>query len=219
VSLLEQSTQPGRTTLLEAVNTLLANIGEAPVLTLEENENSEVAVARRTIAEIHKEGQTRGWTWNRETDVEFTRDAGTLEVSVPAAVVLFAPDPYCYAGRYQLRGQRIYDLQERSFQIQEPSIRADIVTLLSWDESPEVFNRWATIRAARVFSDRVLGSDQIFKYTLTDEQNAWLELIRAETEQLKPNALTGTRGLQPFPTFIAARGLLGRRTTGRLFRG
>lgn len=219
MGLANQTAQPGRTTLLEAVNILLTNIGESPVQTIDTETSIEAGVAERTILEIHKEGQTRGWTWNREYGYEFQRDALTNEVVIPAAVVLFAPDEYEYAGRYQLRGQRVYDTLQRTYEIEDSSIKADIISLLPWNDCPEPFNRWATIRAARVFSDRVLASDSIFKYTSTDEERAWLELFRMETEQAKPNVLTGGRGLAPFPTYEAARGLLGRGRGGRLIGG
>ncbi len=62
-----QSLTPGRTSLLEAVNVLLENIGEAPVETLENEQVAEARIAERTLLEFHKEGQSRGWAWNSET--------------------------------------------------------------------------------------------------------------------------------------------------------
>jgi hypothetical protein len=40
------------------------------------------------------------------------------------------------------------------------------------DESPEVFNRWVTIRSARVFLGRAPGDSNNFRYTAMDEQQA-----------------------------------------------
>ena len=59
-----QAVTPGRTTLLEAVNTLLAVIGEQPVNTLETQQIVEASMAERTLLEFHKEGQVNGWSWN-----------------------------------------------------------------------------------------------------------------------------------------------------------
>ena len=56
----KQSQAPGRTTLLEAVNICLQNIGEQPVNTLETQQINEAAQAETTILEFFKEGQTRG---------------------------------------------------------------------------------------------------------------------------------------------------------------
>ena len=169
-----QAVTPGRTTLLDAVNICLQNIGEQPVNTLESQQ--------------------------------------IVEAVVPANVVSWAPDPYEWAGRFQLRGQTVYDLEKHTSVLSSEisSIKADVVWLLPWDECPEAFNRWTTIRSARVFSDRVLSSDSIFKYTAMDEQAALVELQRVEIEQAQANSLTGGPGLRPFPTYSPGLGLLGR---------
>lgn len=54
MGLLNQSLTPGRTTLVEAVNVLLGTIGEAPVATLEDEQNAEAAMAERVILEDRK---------------------------------------------------------------------------------------------------------------------------------------------------------------------
>ena len=95
-----------------------------------------------------------------------------------------------------------------------PEILADVVWLLSWDESPETFNRWTTIRAARVYSDRALGSEALFKYTMKDEQDAKAEVEKMELAQNHANILTG--GLQQFPTYLPGTGLMNRRVSGGL---
>lgn len=219
MGLANQGVTPGRTTLLEAVNICLQNIGEQPVNNLENQQIVEATTAERTILEFHKEGQVRGWSWNSELGYEFLKDAGTNQITVPASVVSFAPDAYQWAGRFQLRGQRVYDKEKRTYVLGADiaSLEADVVWLLPWDECPEAFNRWTTIRSARVFSARVLGSDSIFKYTAIDEQMALVELQRVEMEQAQPNSLTGGPGLRPFPTYSPGLGLLGR--NGGYMRG
>lgn len=207
---------PGRTTLLEAVNVALACIGEQPVNSLEGQQVGEVWMAQQTLLEFHKEGQSRGWSWNMEYEYPFSRDETTKQITIPENVISFSLDPYRWNGRFQLRGLRVYDRVNRSYQIEDgiSPLHADVTWLLAWDESPEVFNRWITIRAARVFSDRVLGSDQVFKFTSLDEQQALVELNRVEFDQHQPNSLTGGRGLRPFPTYQAGFGLLDRRLAG-----
>ncbi len=206
-----QAVTPGRTTLLEAVNTLLAVIGEQPVNTLETQQIVEASMAERTLLEFHKEGQVNGWSWNSEQAYEFTKDNNN-EIVVPTNVVRWAADAYEWAGRFQLRGQRVYDREKRTYSLGSDvtSLKADVVFLLSWDESPEAFNRWVTIRSARVFSGRVLGDSSSFKYTAVDEQAALTALQAVELDQLQANSLTGGPGMRPFPTYSPGLGLLGR---------
>jgi hypothetical protein len=206
-----QQLSPGRTTLLEAVNICLATIGEAPVNSLETQQVGEAAEAERALLEFHKEGQAQGWSWNRETEVPFHRDSDTGELTVPANIVQWAPSRVEWNGRFQLRGARVYDLQTRSYAITEATIYANVVTLLSWDESPEVYNRWATIRAARVFGNRAVGNTTTYQLTQADQDEAWANLLRIDTAQSQPNALTGG---DSWATFRPRLGVGGRRGSG-----
>jgi hypothetical protein len=186
-------------------------IGEQPVNTLETQQIVEASMAERTLLEFHKEGQVNGWSWNSEQAYEFTKDNNS-EIVVPTNVVRWAADAYEWAGRFQLRGQRVYDREKRTYSLGSDvtSLKADVVFLLSWDESPEAFNRWVTIRSARVFSGRVLGDSSSFRYTAVDEQAALTALQAVEMDQLQANSLTGGPGMRPFPTYSPGLGLLGR---------
>ena len=205
----QQSITPGRTTLLDATNVLLRNIGEMPVDSLENQQIQDARIAEQTLLEFHKEGQIRGWSWNREDQYPFERDANSGEIDVPAATMSWLVDPYQENGRYVLRGTRVYDKKNRTFKIDpnDAPIEADVIWLLSWDECPEAYNRWTTIRSARVFSTRMLGSDSVTNYTAVDEQAAMTELMRVELEQSQPNSLTGGPFSGPRPTYSAEQGL------------
>lgn len=211
MSAANQGMTPGRTTLLEAVNICLATIGEAPVNSLDAQQVGEAVQAERTLLEFHKEGQTQGWSWNRETAVPFYR-AATGEILLPANVVKWAPSRLEWNNRFQARGARVYDTQEHGYSLPDeiPVVEADIVSLLPWDDSPEVFNRWVTIRAARVFSNRSVGSTTTFQLTAADEDRAWQALLRIDSETSQPNAITGDAA---WATFKPAMGM-GRRRWG-----
>lgn len=208
-----QGQQPTKTTLLQAVNVLLTNIGEQPVDSLNNEQILDARVAEETLMEYAKEGQQRGWSWNTEIGYPFERDPTTQEISIPGNVVRWAPDPYVYGRRYIQRGGRVYDTLNRTYKFDEtiPEVTADVVWFLSWDDCPEAFNRWTTVRAARVFSDRTLTNDALFKYTMQDEMAAKAELDRIEHETQQSNILTDGNGLSPFPTYVPATGLANRR--------
>jgi hypothetical protein len=211
MGLVQQTRAPGRTTLLDAVNICLENIGEQPVDSLENEQIQDARVAERTLLEVHKQEQVRGWSWNKEYAYPFSRDS-LGQIRVPETVVEFSPNPYEWNGRFQLRGSRVYDLLNRTYQM-DPTINqitADVVWMLSWDDVPEAFNRFVTIRAARVFSDRTLGSEALFKYTLKDEQDAQALLMQMELTQESPNMLTGNYS---FPTYQPSNGLMNRRVS------
>jgi|TARA_R110002012_G_scaffold39094_7_gene108420 hypothetical protein len=204
----EQKT-PGRTTLLAAVNTLLMNIGEQPVDSLEDEQIQDARIAQQTLLEFHKDGQTRGWSWNTEYQYPFDIDTVSGEIVVPESAMTWLVNPYKYNGRFVLRGNKVYDKLNRTFKIAstDAPINADVIWLLSWDESPEAYNRWSTIRAARVFATRMLGSDSLANYTAIDEAAAKSELMQVELTQSQPNSLTGGPGMGPMPTYSPELGL------------
>ncbi len=211
MGLVQQTKAPGRTTLLDAVNVCLENIGEQPVDNLENEQIQDARIAERTILEVHKQEQVRGWSWNKEYAYPFSKDS-LNQIRVPETVVEFSPNPYQWNGRFQLRGSRVYDLLNRTYQMDSTvtEITADVVWLLSWEDVPEAFNRFVSIRSARIFSDRTLGSEALFKYTLKDEEDAQALLMRMELEQESPNMLTNNYS---FPTYQPSTGLMNRRVS------
>jgi hypothetical protein len=136
-------------------------------------------------------------------------------VKIPTNVLKLSLDPYLYAGRYQHRGTRLYDTEHRTYVLETTitDILCDVIFGMAWDECPEAFNRWITIRSARVFAQRVLGDSSSFRYTQEDEKAAQVVLERMEQEQEQANLLTGGRNHLPFPTYTPASGLSTRRIT------
>ena len=63
------------TTELEAINIMMAAIGESPINTLTGTLPADVVMAQSTLTEISKEVQSEGWSFNTEIDVTLTRDA------------------------------------------------------------------------------------------------------------------------------------------------
>ena len=218
MGLQNQSITPGRTTLLEAVNTCLQSIGEMPVDQLNNQQIQDARIAEQVVLELHREGQLRGWSWNTEYDYPFEKDTASKEIVVPANVVRWVPNPYEWARRFQLRGQKVYDRETRTTKFDDTitEVRADVVWVLEWDSCPEAFNRYTTMRAARVFSARTLGNDSMVRFSAADEQAALTELQRMELENNEYNLLTGGRGLAPFPTYQPGWGLMRGMQGGRV---
>ena len=203
---------PGRTTLLEAVNILLTTIGEQPVSILAppSQQISEAVIAQQVLLERHKEGQARGWQWNTDHEYPLARDLSSGEVPIPptAARVVIAQ------GRKAdliVRGEKVWDRVRFTYQIAQPQVLATVTWYLTWEESPEVYNRWATCSAARVFAARVLTDQEVVGLAGIDEQTAWAELQRQETLVGQPNLLHGS-GLA-FPTYDPSE--LGLQRRGR----
>ena len=69
-------------TKVQAVNSMLAAVGEAPITNLEAD-LAEAQTAITMLDDVSRELQTRGWSWNRQVNRKIKRSA-TNEVHLPA---------------------------------------------------------------------------------------------------------------------------------------
>lgn len=198
----DQGITPGRTSLIGAVNIMLEAIGEQTVSSLEDDQNSEAGNAKRKLLEIHQAWQVSGWVWNRSKR-RFYQSNG--EIVLPRNIVQFNPDLFEYSRRYTLRGQRVYDTLEGTFSLGISMIEASIVECLAWDDAPQLYNYFATQKAASVFIAQVLGDGQN-RVALEEAKLAWEQLRVAEAMEDQPNVLTDGYDLGPFPTFHPSGG-------------
>lgn len=201
----DETTTPGRTTLLEGVNTLLDCIGEQPVNTLSGQQIGEAQRAKSVLLEFHRSGQTRGWAFNSEADYPLPRSQAG-EIVIPDNVASFNPAQLEWNHRFVFRGSRVYDVQNHTFAISPDikEIRGTIIWYLSWSECPEVYNRWIVCYGARVFVSRALGDEGQARLQGLDEGRAFVDLQDWQLNAAKPNSLfAGGRGV-PFPAFSPA---------------
>ena len=202
-------------TELEAVNVLLSIIGEAPIDRLADttqNEITDSALARRTLAEVSRDVQSEGWSWNTDVGVTLAADSNKqflLSSDVLAAV--FSPNRYP-DGRYVARGNRVWDRVKRTYAFADdlPSglIVDRVVTLLPWEELPHQAQQYVVIRSGRIYADRYINSNAIYVYTVQDEEYARTMLIRSEEQLLNNNMLWGNdRGVDHGVGYAPVEGL------------
>lgn len=201
-------------TELEAINTLLGVIGEAPIDRLSDitvNEITDSALARRTLHEVSRDVQAEGWTWNTDQAVELQKDVQN-QFPLPSNTLsaVFSPNRYP-DNRYVARGDRVYHRYERRFDfgvdMTGPLWVDQLITQLEWDHLPHAAQQYITIRAARIYSDRYVNSNIIYTYTAQDEEYARTMLIRSEEREGRNNMLWGNdRGMGSGLGYIPAEG-------------
>lgn len=200
-------------TFLEAINTLLSVIGEAPVSSLSDTEHntvSDAALASRTLKEVDRDVQAEGWQFNTDTDVILQQD-NQKQFPLPGNVLRASFSPNQYAdSQFVVRGRRVYDRATQSYEIGDnvqTLTVARMVTQLDWDDLPHAAQQYIVIRAARIYSDRFINSNVIYTYTTADEAYHRSQLIRAEEESLSNNLLWGNdRGIGQGLGYIPAAG-------------
>lgn len=171
---------PSKTSKLEAVNTVLSTVGSSPVNTLTGAQSADTRMAISTLDEVSREIQSVGWHFNTEDDLILSPDATTGQIILADNVVRCDLTEY-NTGNMDIvqRGSKLYDRVAHSY-VFTNSIKATLVLLMDWDELPEPARRYITIRAARMFQDRMVGSQVHHQYTAVDEFQARAALIEFE---------------------------------------
>lgn len=186
---------PVPTTELEAVNAMLQAIGESPVSTLTVTGIADVAIAKQILLETTRAVLTRGWDFNTDKNYPLNRDLSNNFV-VPTNVLKIRPMP---------RYESVYDVTVRAGKLwwknppneaaptadfsaaNDSQIKFEIVWGLKFDELPEYARRYIYIRAARVFTARQIGSNELEGLTLRDEVEAETALKSDESFEARRN--------------------------------
>lgn len=194
------------TSELDAINIMLATLGEAPINTIESEEGipPDVAIAKNTLEEINREVQSRGWSFNTEEKIKLI-PSEEGEIALPANCLSFFPSLFDNA--LIQRGNRVYDKFKHTYNIGKV-IEADVILLLNFEELPEVAKRFITIKAARIFQDRALSSEVLYKITSKDEQIAEVALISFNAELERNNINQDPYSGTIFSSWTPAEGLL-----------
>lgn len=161
------------TTQLDAVNTMLSAIGEAPVNSLSSG-LVEAEIAETILNTVDREVQSMGWHFNTELNKSYAQNPsgeillGTDILRADATLEANSPD-------LVQRGLKMYDRKNHTFNI-GANTKLDVVVQLDFDDLPEVCKRYITLRATRIFQDRIVGSNTLHDFQIKDEERALFEL-------------------------------------------
>ena len=171
------------TTKLEAVNTLLTAIGEAPVNSLTSG-LVDAETAETILDSVSREVQSQGWNFNTDYEREFTLDTNNQIVLPTDVLRIDMAERRTSELDVVARGNKLYNRATNSFYFDSTisSVKMNAVVLLNFDDLPESARRYVTIRSARIFQDRVVGSDVLHSFHQRDELVALVELKDADSQ-------------------------------------
>lgn len=167
------------TTKLEAVNIMLSSIGESPVNSL----NSglvDAEIAETILNGINREVQGKGWHFNTEIKMRLSPSLDG-EIALPPNTLRVDRTYYDKDEDLIQRGGRLYNKTNHSYTISN-TVEVDMVVLLDFEDIPEAARRYITIRASRIFQDRVVGDQELHAFQQSDEMQAWVELQDEEAQ-------------------------------------
>lgn len=165
-------------TELAAVNIILDNDGESPVASLDETGFGDVARAQRTLQEISRVVQTKGWAFNTDENRKFTPDVDD-EITLPTDTLWVKPVYTSATMNVVERGRKLYDRSTGTYTFTQP-LYLDICQMLDFPDLPASARDYITIRAARVFQSRGTGSGQQNSFTQQDEALAQATFRQAD---------------------------------------
>jgi hypothetical protein len=196
------------TTELEAVNIMLAAIGESPVNTLTGTLPVDVKLAQTTLEEVNKEVQTEGWSFNTEINVELTRD-GSNHIALSSNVLIVDPNIHDHPDVDAIQiGLKLYDRKEHTYEFDD-DLKCTVVYFRTFNDIPEPAKRYINIKAARIFVDRLVSDEGLRTYTQQDEVRARSILMETDLSNADHNILRGDPALTSvFGTYSPANALI-----------
>ena len=197
------------TTELEAVNIMLAAIGEAPVNSLTGQVPVDVRIAQSTLIEVNKRIQSEGWSFNTEIDVTLVRNQTTKQIELSTDILRIDANIHQHPTIDPIqRGLKLYDRLNNRYEFDEDLI-CTVVYFRPFTELTEPARSYINIKAARVFVDRLVSDDSLRTYTEQDEIRARAILMETDLANGDHNILRGDPSLTSvFDTYSPANGLI-----------
>lgn len=177
------------TTELDAVNTMLQGISADPVSSLTVSVDSDVTIARGILKETLREVQSQGWDFNTDKRYSLARTVDN-EYVIPSNVASCdVSDDFPYIRATQRNG-KMWDQIKHTF-TWDVDLTFNIVWFFEFAELPQTARHYITMKSARKFQARVLGSTTLGQFTEKDELDAQAIFKDAEGMDAEHNILTG----------------------------
>lgn len=172
-------------TKLDAVNICLSSMGE-PMINALDGSSVDAQMASDLIDETSRTVQAEGWHWNRERHRLIPDTFNQINLPANTARVDTVEDSR--TTDVIQRGGKLFNRYENTHIFNDPII-LEIYVILPFEEMPLAAKNYVTYKSARLFQQRVLGSETLSKFTQNDEQRAWLTLLQEEADVADNNML------------------------------
>ena len=166
------------------------SVGESPVNTLTV-QSPEVAIAQATLRQVCREVQAEGWKFNTETEYPITLDTND-QCIVPNNVLQIDINHFKHLNDYDVIRKddngvtKLYDLIKHQFEFEntsEDKLYCDIIWMIDFENIPQVFKDYITIRASRIASNRMVNNPQAAELIANDEALARALVLEYDTNQ------------------------------------
>ena len=191
----------GASTELDAVNSILMSVGESPVNTLTV-QSPEVAIAQKTLQQVCREVLTEGWVFNTEKQYPITLDSNNHCI-VPNDVLQIDLNQFKHLDDFHVVKRtdngvvKLYDMYEHRYNFENTSegkLYVDIIWMQDFEEIPQVFKDYITLRASRTASNRMINDPRAAELISADEQMARANAMEYDANQADYNIFNDQEG-------------------------
>ena len=175
-------------TELDAVNQILASVGQAPVTTLN-MQNPETFTVLQTLRDVNRQVQAEGWVFNTERFVKFKRDSNN-EIEIPNDVLQLDANRETHRDKYDLirKNGKLYDKywhlksDAKPFKFDE-DLTCDVTYYYRFNDLPYAFQSHIIAKAARQVATKLVGSTELVQLLAIDEETTKVAMMEYESQQ------------------------------------
>jgi hypothetical protein len=173
----------GSQTELQAVNQILASVGQAPVTSLDQT-NPDVSICYETMLQVSREVQSEGWSFNREYNYPIVPNADDEIVYSNNMLQLdLSLDKVYNRNKDSIkRDGKLYDKLSHSYKWTQ-TVYCDVTWYFDWQDLPIPIQDYIVARASATVSMRIVGDPTL--YQTLQQQEAYLRsnALEYETQQ------------------------------------
>ena len=172
-----------RMTKLQAVNMMLTTIGEQPIENLNDKAGlQDASIAEEILNNTSRQVQSKGWVFNMEYDKIIALDNND-EAVLGDSYLRVDTSSKVRSSKTDIveRDGKLYDRVKKTYKFDD-AVTIDIVKYISFDALPEIARRYISVKASRIFHDRVVGSGELHRFFQEDELSAWSDLLEYQSE-------------------------------------
>lgn len=171
---------------LDAVNDVLAAIGEPSVLQLDDN-NADVSNALRILRRVNRQVQSKGWNFNINEAKVLQPDVSDNQIRwLPSYLRVMTTGATSY---YSNMGGYLYDVSTQSTTY-TAAITVEIVELKPYHEMPTVFRDYIVTKASREFNAKFFGSPESEAYLRQQEMELYQQVMEYEMDTGRYNMMS-----------------------------
>lgn len=195
-------------TELEAVNIALQTIGEMTLTTATTIPDVyEASTALEILTETRRTVLSEGLNCNTDEDWDFTADA-TGYVALASNVLRIEASNASL--NYIAKDNKVYNKDDNTFLFDpNETVTLDVVWDLDFDNIPPAVAYYIAIKASRLTYQRLIGSTDVIRVLLQDEQEAKQKMIDHDTDTRNYNIFDNNANRRVITRTRNPRGIFG----------